>query len=106
MQRAEDILYTDCCEAIFNQHPNVHRSALIDLGAGQAGSVIEPEAGAYPLTAARVKFIAELEALAEPHPHLCQQLRFFFEQRFPVDVRHNAKIHRLALARKFRVALT
>jgi len=26
---------------------------------------------------------------------------FFFEKSFPVDVRHNAKIHRLSLARKF-----
>jgi acyl-CoA synthetase (AMP-forming)/AMP-acid ligase II len=106
VQRAEDVLYTDCCEAIFNQHPSVYRSALIDLGGGQAGLVIEPEADAFPRTASkRAEFIAELEALAEPHPHLRQQLRFFFEQRFPVDVRHNAKIHRLALARQFRVAL-
>lgn len=106
VQRAEDVLYTDCCEAIFNQHPSVYRSALIDLGGGQAGLVIEPEADAFPRTASkRAKFIAELEALAEPHPHLRQQLRFFFEQRFPVDVRHNAKIHRLALARQFRAAL-
>tara|TARA_B110000003_G_scaffold249421_1_gene261756 strand:+ start:1098 stop:2720 length:1623 start_codon:yes stop_codon:yes gene_type:complete len=107
VQRAEDVLYTDCCEAIFNQHPSVHRSALIDLGAGQAGVVIEPEAGAFPRTVSkRAEFIAELEALAEPHPHLHQQLRFFFEQRFPVDVRHNAKIHRLVLARQFRAVLT
>jgi acyl-CoA synthetase (AMP-forming)/AMP-acid ligase II len=78
VQRAEDILYTDCCEAIFNQHPSVHRSALIDVGAGQAGVVIEPEAGEFPRTAAkRAAFIAELEALAEPHPHLRQPLRFF-----------------------------
>ncbi|WPJ94909.1 fatty acid CoA ligase family protein [Coraliomargarita algicola] len=27
-------MYTDCCEAIFNAHPQVFRSALIDLGAG------------------------------------------------------------------------
>jgi hypothetical protein len=68
--------------------------------------VIEPEAGEFPRTAAkRAAFIVALEALADPHPHLRQQLRFFFEQRFPVDVRHNAKIHRLALARQFRAAL-
>ena len=27
--------------------------------------------------------------------------RFFFHRDFPVDVRHNAKIHRLALAKFF-----
>ena len=40
--------YTDCCEAIFNQHPQVFRSALIDLGGGKPGMVIEPEKGAFP----------------------------------------------------------
>ena len=40
--------YTDCCEAIFNQHPQVFRSALIDVGGGKPALVVEPEQGTYP----------------------------------------------------------
>ncbi len=41
----------------------------------------------------------ELRELALRHPHTAGIRRFFFHPRFPVDVRHNAKIHRLTLAR-------
>ncbi len=98
----EGPLYTDCVEAIFNQHPRVFRSALIDLGAGSPGVVIEPEAGAFPRTGkARATFIAELRARASAHPMTARIEAFFFERSFPVDVRHNAKIHRLSLAKKY-----
>jgi deoxycytidine triphosphate deaminase len=40
-----------------------------------------------------------LRALALQHPHTAGISLFFFRPRFPVDVRHNAKIHRLTLAR-------
>jgi acyl-CoA synthetase (AMP-forming)/AMP-acid ligase II len=98
----EGPLYTDCCEAIFNQHPKVARSALIDLGEGQPGLVIEPMPGAFPRgPKQRARFIAEMERLAAGQPGTRQIKRFFFERHFPVDVRHNAKIHRLSLARKY-----
>ena len=94
-------LYTDCCEAIFNQHPRVFRSALVDLGGGQPGIVIEPEAGHYPKTAAqRADFVRELCELAQGSEHTSGIAQFRFEKSFPVDVRHNAKIHRLSLAKK------
>jgi acyl-CoA synthetase (AMP-forming)/AMP-acid ligase II len=97
-------LYTDCCEAIFNQHPQVFRSALIDVGEGEPAIVIEPEVGAFPLTESQADtFIAELREYARGNPKTAEIGRFFFEKSFPVDVRHNAKIHRLSLAQKFRV---
>lgn len=97
--------YTDCCEAIFNQHPKVFRSALIDLGEGLAAIVVEPEAGAYPKSgAARRAFIQSLRECAQSNPMTQCISEFFFERHFPVDVRHNAKIHRLSLARKYRGA--
>jgi hypothetical protein len=37
--------------------------------------------------------------LAAAHPVTREIRTFLFHPRFPVDVRHNAKIHRLALAR-------
>lgn len=95
-------LYTDCCEAIFNQHAKVYRSALIDSGGGQPAIVVEPEPGHFPSNhAARTKFCQELIDLAVVHPMTRKIKRFFFERSFPVDVRHNAKIHRLSLARKY-----
>jgi acyl-CoA synthetase (AMP-forming)/AMP-acid ligase II len=99
---AQGPLYTDCCEAIFNAHPQVFRSALIDVGGGCPAIVIEPDAGAFPRGASdRAGFIASLRERAQAHVLTSGIERFFFERSFPVDVRHNAKIHRLSLARKF-----
>ncbi len=96
-------LYTDCCEAIFNQHPRVYRSALIDLGGDRPGVVIEPEAGNFPKgREEETQFVTELGQLAESNPTTKSIACFFFEKSFPVDVRHNAKIHRLTLAKKYR----
>jgi acyl-CoA synthetase (AMP-forming)/AMP-acid ligase II len=95
-------MYTDCCEAIFNAHPQVFRSALIDLGGGRPGMVIEPEKSAFPKTAAeRERFIESLIDLGQTNALTVAIEDFFFEADFPVDVRHNAKIHRLSLARKY-----
>ena len=97
-------LYTDCCEAIFNQHTKVFRSALVDLGQGLAGMVIEPEAGAMPSSPdERASFTVELRELGMNNAGAATIEHFFFEKAFPVDVRHNAKIHRLSLARKYRM---
>ena len=38
---------------------------------------------------------------AAAHPASAKVKRVFIEPGFPVDVRHNAKIHRLTLAKKF-----
>lgn len=94
-------LYTDCCEAIFNRHPRVFRSALVDLGAGRPAIVIQPEAGYYPKTGEqRAAFERELFELGQGNEQTSGITRFRFEKSFPVDVRHNAKIHRLSLAKK------
>ena len=94
---ADGPLYTDCCAGIFNTLPGVHRSALIGLGkapAQEPAIVIEPEAGST------ISREAVLE-LASRHPLTERINKVFFCRAFPVDVRHNAKIHRLELARKF-----
>lgn len=99
-------LYTDCCEAIFNAHPQVFRSALIDVGAGTPAIVIEPEEGAYPQGGSeRAAFVDSLRELARSNPKTMGIDTFYFEASLPVDVRHNAKIHRLSLARKHRLKL-
>lgn len=97
-------LETVCCEAIFNQLEGVARSALIDLGDAQAGLVIEPTPECYPKTEnERADFRVRLGEQAASDVQTETIREFFFEKHFPVDVRHNAKIHRLALAKKFRL---
>ncbi|MGE0455731.1 MAG: fatty acid CoA ligase family protein [Vicinamibacteria bacterium] len=78
-------LFTDLVEGLFASDPRVARCALV--GVGPAGSerpvlVVEGRADAA--------LAAEIRARGVVHEVL-------FHPRFPVDVRHNAKIHRLTL---------
>ena len=91
-------LFPEPCEQVFRMHPRLTRCALIGLGARgaqQPALVVEvaPKDPADGQSLAR-----ELRALAVQHSHTASINRFFFRPNFPVDVRHNAKIHRLALA--------
>lgn len=91
-------LYTDCVEGVFNALSGVGRSALIGLGKAprqRPAIVIEPEPGA------QLDSQALLEA-AHQHPVAKSVQSVFYDKAFPVDVRHNAKIHRLTLAGKFQ----
>jgi acyl-CoA synthetase (AMP-forming)/AMP-acid ligase II len=71
-------------EALVNAHPEVYRSALIGVGT-EAAIVIEPKV--YP------KKASDLAALES-------RLTAWVKEQ-PVDVRHNAKIHRLTLGREY-----
>ncbi len=91
-------LFTEPCEQVFRQHPRVARCALVGLGPrGRQDPALVVEAPPPGAGDARA-FAAELRALARAHPHTAGISRFYFHPRFPVDVRHNAKIHRLTLA--------
>ncbi len=96
-------LYPDCVEPIFNQHPRVRRTALIGFGPrGKqvAALAIECWPGQRPRGhGGRRELGRELRALGTAHAHTNLVRLFYFVDRFPVDVRHNAKIHRLQLAR-------
>jgi len=100
---ADFTLYTDCCEAIVNCHEKVYRSALIGLGAKghqEPAFVIEPEERFFPVNRkTRHQFAIALRERVCAFPHTRSIRRFYFHRQFPVDVRHNAKIHRLTLAR-------
>ena len=91
-------LHTEPCEQVFRRHPRVARCALIGLGerGRQEPALVVQPAGPAGDEAA---FARELRALAQQHPHTTAIRRFFFHPAFPVDVRHNAKIHRLTLTR-------
>lgn len=91
--------FTEPCEQIFRAHPRVTRCALISLGEhGHQRAALVVEANLKNSTSRR-HFARELRALALAHPHTLAIKTYYFHPRFPVDVRHNAKIHRLALAR-------
>jgi acyl-CoA synthetase (AMP-forming)/AMP-acid ligase II len=91
-------LFTEPCEQVFRAHPRVTRCALIGLGprgSQQPALVIE----ATPKNSSEAQvFARELRSLASQHAHTAAITRFYFHPKFPVDVRHNAKIHRLTLA--------
>jgi olefin beta-lactone synthetase len=92
-------LFTEPCEAIFNQHPSVYRSALVGVGAPphQLPIIcIELERSA---TALEQKSIAlELLDLAARHEHTRAIQTVLYHSKFPVDIRHNAKLFREKLA--------
>jgi acyl-CoA synthetase (AMP-forming)/AMP-acid ligase II len=95
-------LYTEQVEPIFNAHPDVARSALIGTGHGgrRAAIVVEPRSREVVATPSlRRKLVRELRALGAAHPHTDRIRLAYLHPHFPVDVRHNAKIHRLKLAR-------
>ena len=99
----QETFFTDNCEAVFNRDPEVFRTALLGLGApGRQipALAVEPLPHAWPKTRAQKKaFARRLADLGKNYPHTKMIKSFFFIKKFPVDVRHNAKIHRLSLAR-------
>jgi acyl-CoA synthetase (AMP-forming)/AMP-acid ligase II len=96
------LLFTEPCEAIFNEHPRVIRTALV--GVGRRGEqtpviIVEPRKGQFPLRSSdRQKFSAELRDLAAANPLTLDVHTILFHRSLPVDVRHNAKINRERLA--------
>jgi acyl-CoA synthetase (AMP-forming)/AMP-acid ligase II len=91
------VLYTIPCEAIFNEHPLVRRSALVGLGPrGKQLPALVVESAA--LIKDQDRFFAELRQLAQANPLTAEIEVFLLHPDFPVDIRHNAKIFREKLA--------
>jgi len=103
VETVEGPLYTEQIEPLFNAHDQVRRCALIGLGEKgrqRAALVVEPNDWAQAETSHECRpFARELRLLAKDNPHTAGIKLFYFTKKMPVDVRHNAKIHRLALAR-------
>ena len=91
-------LHTEPCEQVFRAHPRVTRCALIGLGEpGRQRAALVVEAIVSDSGEAR-RFARELRTIALAHDYTLPIKTFYFHPQFPVDVRHNAKIHRLTLA--------
>ena len=101
-QRVETVsgpLYTEQVEPVFNTHPDVRRTALVGVGSLGAQTpllCVELKPGT---TRERSAIEAELLNLGGQHAHTHGIQRVLFHAGFPVDIRHNAKIGREALAR-------
>ncbi len=97
VQTAEEVLFTIPCEAIFNTHPKVKRSALVGVGEPEKQIpviVIEAE-GAID----KKVVTEELLQLGASHSITRPIRKVLYHPAFPVDIRHNAKIGREQLAR-------
>ena len=95
----EQTLFADQCEAIFNQHPDLRRSALVGVGPkGRQTPVlcIEVRSKLSPVDSERVHF--DLLQLAQAHAITRSIRTVLFHPGFPVDIRHNSKIRREELA--------
>lgn len=87
------ILFPVPCEAIFNQHDAVFRSALVGVN-GEPIIIIE----ATKLKSIDIEtVVSELYGLGQDSPVTKMIRQFLFHPDFPVDVRHNAKIDRIKL---------
>lgn len=94
-------LFTIPCEAVFNRHPEVRRTALVGIGpAGEQTPVlcVELEAGTRTGIRQRDSLRDELLALGAAHQHTKNIKNILYHPGFPVDIRHNAKISREKLA--------
>lgn len=99
---ADGPMYTERCEAIFNEHPSVYRSALVGIGPRgrqRPVIVIEPLVDRLPETAADYEaLVGEVLRLGAGNPLTAPIRDALIHSSFPVDIRHNAKIFREQLA--------
>jgi len=109
VRTADGDLPTEAVEPAFRAHPDVARCALIGLGTKPPlvpALVVEPRDGAFPADAReREAFMDRLRACAQGNPAATRVETFLFQEKLPVDVRHNAKIHRLRLAKEWTARL-
>jgi len=87
------------CEAIFDAHPAVRRSALVGVQKETKTVPVLCVELAEDARRDRAAIEAELRALGAEHGHTSTIGTFLFHSGFPVDPRHNAKIRRAELAR-------
>lgn len=95
-------MFTIRCEAIFNDHPRVYRSALVGVGSKSKQKpviIVEPEQGEFPESQADIdQFKRELLDLGQANALTESIETVLFHRSLPVDIRHNVKIFREKLA--------
>jgi acyl-CoA synthetase (AMP-forming)/AMP-acid ligase II len=104
-------LFTESVEATFNAHPAVRRCALVRIGTTHGATpaiVVESNLPALQGHSQEMladfdrpiwdDLVSQLKLLAAASPTTCEIDKFLLIPELPVDVRHNAKINREALA--------
>jgi acyl-CoA synthetase (AMP-forming)/AMP-acid ligase II len=95
-------LFSVCTEAIFNQHTNIYRSALVGIESKDSiisVMIVQPVEGKFPQSKQSIDLLKnELFAMAAKYDHTEQITQILFHEDFPVDIRHNAKIFREKLS--------
>ena len=103
LQTKHGPLQTERCEPIVNTVSGVRRSALIGIGIGRIKEpciVVELENHTRD-EQSRNRVAKEILGRLADHLPEFGISAIVFEKSLPVDARHNAKIHRLALAKKW-----
>ncbi|MBQ2821983.1 MAG: AMP-binding protein [Thermoguttaceae bacterium] len=98
--------FSVCCEAIFNGHPEVNRSALVGVpdknlpeGKFRPVIIIEPKDSRILQNKARMEYFRKELLELGTASSLTEKIEMIlFHPSFPVDIRHNAKIFREKLA--------
>ena len=96
VETTERTLFTIPCEAIFNTHPEVVRSALVGVGPIEQQIPVLVIEACEGDTSQMLKDLYQMTKLRET----VRQVQKFLviDYQLPVDVRHNAKINREKLA--------
>lgn len=101
--RGEETWFSVPCEAIFENHPDIYRAALV--GVGEAGNqtpvvIVEPHKEKRPVNSSqRKRLVNELLQLGTQTDSTAKitDIRIY-PRGLPVDIRHNSKICREKLA--------
>ena len=93
-------LFPAACEAIFNKHPAVKRSALVGIGTqGKqiAAIIIERKDGQFLAGKARSIFESELLTFSKNYEHTKNIQKIYLSKALPIDSYHSLRIDRLKL---------
>jgi acyl-CoA synthetase (AMP-forming)/AMP-acid ligase II len=92
-------LFTEQVEPVFNRHPEVRRSALVGVGDPRhQRPVLCVELRPGVRADQHERIAEELLKLGQGFVHTGRVETFLFHRKFPLDIRHNAKIGRELLA--------
>ena len=95
----KETLFTIPCEAIFNTHAKIFRTALVGVGAAEEKRpVICVELEKSLSQQEQNQLVDELQSVAQSNKLTKNIHQFLIHPSFPVDIRHNAKIFREKLA--------
>ena len=99
-------LFTETCEAIFNTHPHIYRSALVGVPSIDSDPCLEPVIVVEPWeehrpgdSLAAEQLAAQLRGIGKEHQTTIKiESVLVYPDRLPTDIRHNSKIFREQLA--------